>query len=56
MKGFLPPNTQINIDDKPFRHSKHRDFFNELFTLNDKNKFGLKDKLEDLKKYVKVNL
>lgn len=53
MKGLIPPNTQINIEEKSFRHNKHRDFFNELFAINEKNNLGLKDKLEDLKKYIK---
>lgn len=54
MKGLLPSNTQINIEEKPFRHSKHKEFFNELLSINEKNNLGLKEKIEDLKKYIKV--
>ena len=54
MRVLLPPNTEINIEERSFRHTKHRDFFNELLALNEKHGLGVKDKIEDLKNYIKV--
>lgn len=53
MRGMLPADADVGVEEKPFRHSKHRDFFNELAALNDKHNLGVKDKIEDLKKYIK---
>lgn len=53
LKQKLPEATWENIS---FRHQKHREFLNELLKLNAQNSLGIKEKVDDLKLYIKVSL
>jgi len=44
---------EYKVDEIAYRHSKHREFLNELHNLNKKHNLNIKEKIDDLKIYIK---
>jgi len=51
LRALIPG--EYKIDEISYRHSKHREFLNELHNLNKKHNLNIKEKVDDLKIYIK---
>lgn len=51
MKQQLP---NFSWDSTVFRHQKHKEFLLELHEINKKYQLGIKEKVDDMRHYIKV--
>jgi len=51
LRALIPG--EYKVDEIAYRHSKHREFLNELHNLNKKHNLNIKEKIDDLKIYIK---
>jgi len=51
LRALIPG--EYKVDEIAYRHSKHREFLNELHNLNKKHNLNIKEKVDDLKIYIK---